>query len=892
MVGEVLGRYRIVEEIGAGGMGVVFCARDERLGRDLALKVLSPGVLHDEASRKRFRNEALMLSRLNHPCIQVIHDFDTQDGVDFLVSELVPGVTLVDKLRAGPLSEKQLIDFGLQLAQGLAAAHAAGVLHRDLKPANLRVTPDGRLKILDFGLATLSQNAVSVLSTMTSIFEAPGSVGGTVPYMSPEQLLGEKLDERSDIYAAGTVLYEMSTGRMAFAETVPTRLTNSILHQLPASPRSVNSKVSAELERIILKCLEKDPELRYQSARELASDLKRLSVGGQTTGSAVMLPVRRKWYRFPLVPAGAIAVVLVIGLVFATILRRQTPATNKSEPQFERITNYIDSASVPALSPDGRMVAFIRGAGNMGSSANAGQVWIKLLPNGDPVQLTHDAVRKNAVTFSLDGSRIAYTQLNARFLWDTWEVPVLGGEPHRLLSNASGLSWIAPDRMMFSEVRPGEGVHMGIVTSSPSRAEETAVYWPQAVTNMAHNSALSPDRKWVLVVEMDGTGWLPCRVVPFDGSGTVRVVGPPHGACTAAKWSPDGRWMYLGTNAGGSYHLWRQEFPDGKPEQLTNGITEEEGIAVSADGKSLLTAAGVREGTVWVHNRNGDRQITSEGFSFLPALSRDANTAYYLKQTGSSRSYVSGELWATDVDSGRQERVLPGYIIAHYDISRDGRKVVFAVAEGGSTGIWIAPLDHTSAPRQLTSGGEYRAFFTPEGDIVYMTNKEPRYLYRMKSDGSDNHQVMSDPILHLMSVSPDGEWAAMMVPSGHGEDVSVIAYSLHGRKPALICDTCIGGFGPARMNAPLASWSLDGKYLYVSLQFFAIESTKTLVVPLKPASAPPLLTPRSGTKEPYFASLPGARLINEKDVFPGPDINTYAFYRRSSRTNLYRLRLP
>src|SRR6266481_3717486 len=836
MVGEVLGRYRIVEEIGAGGMGVVFRARDERLGRDLALKILSPGVVHDEASRKRFRNEALMLSRLNHPSIQVIHDFDTQDGVDFLVSELVPGVTLVDKLRAGLLAEKQIVDLGLQLAQGLVAAHASGVLHRDLKPANLRVTPDGRLKILDFGLATLSQDAISVLSTMTSMSEAPG-IGGTVPYMSPEQLLGEKLDDRSDIYAAGAVLYEMSTGQMAFADAVPTRLTNSILHRLPASPRSLNSKVSPELERIILKCLEKDPELRYQSAKELASDLKRLIAGGQATGSAIMPPLRQKSYLPAGVLAGAIAAVLVIGLISETLLRRKPPAANDRGPlQFEQITNYTDSASVPAMSPDGRMVAFIRRADNMGNSANAGQVWIKLLPNGDPVQLTHDVVRKNAVTFSLDGSRVAYTQLNARFQWDTWEVPALGGEPHQLVANASGLTWIAPDRMMFSEVR--QGVHMGIVTSGPSRAKETVVYWPQAVTNMAHLSALSPDHKWVLVVEMDGTGWLPCRVLPFEGSGALRVVGPSTGACVAAKWSPDGKWMYFSSNAGGSNHLWRQEFPDGQPVQLTNGVTEEEGIAVNPDGKSLITA----------------------------------------------------------VASRRQERVLPGYVVAHYDISRDGRTVVFAAAEGDSTGIWIAPLDHRSAPRQLTSGGEYRAFFTPEGDIIYMSNKGPRYLYRMKSDGSDNHQVMSDPVLHLMSVSPDGEWAAMMVPSGvpsgHGEDVSVIAYALHGSKPALICDTSIGGFGPARMNAPLASWSPDGKYLYVSLQFFAIESQKTLVVPLKPASAPPLLTPRPDVKEPYFASLPGARLIDEKDVFPGPDSNTYAFYRRSSRTNLYRLKLP
>src|SRR5258708_2773719 len=362
--------------------------------------------------------------------------------------------------------------------------------------------------------------------------------------MSPEQLLGEKLDDRSDIYAGGAGLYERSNGRMAFAEAVPTRLTNSILHQLPAAPRSLNSKVSAELERIILKCLEKDPELRYQSAKELASDLKRLSAGARTSGSAIVPPLRRKSYVAAGRLAWAIAAVLMIGLISATLLRRKPPAANDSGPlQFEQITNYTDSASMPALSPDGRMVAFIRGADNMGNSASAGQVWIKLLPNGDPVQLTHDVVRKNAVTFSPDGSRVAYTQLNTRFQWDTWEALVFGGEPHQLAANASGLTWIAPDPMMFSEVR--QGVHMGIVTSGPSRAEETAVYWPQAVTNMAHFSALSPDRKWVLVVEMDGTGWLPCRVVPFNGLGPGRVGGALSGACVAAKWAPDVPWVDL-----------------------------------------------------------------------------------------------------------------------------------------------------------------------------------------------------------------------------------------------------------------------------------------------------------------------------------------------------------
>jgi serine/threonine protein kinase len=224
---------------------------------------------------------------------------------------------------------------------------------------------------------------------MTSIAEASG-ISGTVPYMSPEQLLGEKLDDRTDIYAAGAVLYEMCTGRMAFAETVPTRLTNSILHQMSASPRSLNSKVSPELEWITLKCLDKDPELRHQSAKELASDLKRLSVAGQSTASAIVAPVRKGPNLVARKLTGAIAAMLLVGWLSAALLRRRPAATNDSGfLQFEQITNFTDSASVPSLSPDGRMVAFIRGAEAMGSSANSGQVWIKLLPNGDPVQSGH-----------------------------------------------------------------------------------------------------------------------------------------------------------------------------------------------------------------------------------------------------------------------------------------------------------------------------------------------------------------------------------------------------------------------------------------------------------------------------------------------------------------------
>lgn len=279
-----LSHYRLLEQIGAGGMGVVYRAHDERLQRDVALKVLPGGTLADETSRKRFRNEALTLSKLNHPNIAVIHDFDTQDGTDFLVQELVPGLTL-SELITGPLSEREIINLGSQLCEGLTAAHEQGVIHRDLKPTNLRVTPEARLKILDFGLATIAPRAEQCDSTK-SLAEAQ-SVSGTLPYMAPEQLLNEKLDSRTDIWATGCVLYEMATGRRPFPSSGPP-LIGAILQQPPSPPSKLNHKITAGLEAIILKCLEKDPSLRYQSAREIAVDLQRLRSSSTST-----LPVTR-----------------------------------------------------------------------------------------------------------------------------------------------------------------------------------------------------------------------------------------------------------------------------------------------------------------------------------------------------------------------------------------------------------------------------------------------------------------------------------------------------------------------------------------------------------------------------------------------------------------------
>jgi eukaryotic-like serine/threonine-protein kinase len=277
MIGETLGHFRVLEMIGAGGMGVVYRAHDERLDRDVALKVLPVGALADDAVRKRFRMEALVLSRLNHPGIATVHDFHDQEGAHFLVMELIAGETLDEKIQGAPLPEREVLRLGVQLALGLAAAHAEGVVHRDLKPGNVRITPDGRLKILDFGLATLRRLEWNERADTTGLGDS-ALVAGSPPYMAPEQLLGEVVDARSDIYGAGAVLYEMVTGRRPFAESHGPRLIDAVLHAPPVPPRDINGRLSPGLEAIVLKCLDKDPARRYQSARELLVDLERLSV--------------------------------------------------------------------------------------------------------------------------------------------------------------------------------------------------------------------------------------------------------------------------------------------------------------------------------------------------------------------------------------------------------------------------------------------------------------------------------------------------------------------------------------------------------------------------------------------------------------------------------------
>jgi Tol biopolymer transport system component len=539
------------------------------------------------------------------------------------------------------------------------------------------------------------------------------------------------------------------------------------------------------------------------------------------------------------------------------------------------------------------MLAFIRGES---AFLGPGQIYVKLLPDGEPLQLTHDDLPKMGPKFSTDGARITYTVSDQESRWNTWVVPVLGGQPSLFLANAEGLTWVKPGSgrpgLLFSEMT-GRGQQMGIVTSTESRTQQRTVYMPPEESAMAHRSYLSPDGKQVLLVEMKFSAWMPCRLTPFDGSSAGIPVGPAPAQCTDAAWSPDGQWMYFSANTGDGYHIWRQRFPDGAPEQVTFGATQEEGIEFAPDGRSFVTSVGTSQSTLWLHDSRGDRQITSEGFALFPSFSPDGKKLYYLLRAGGAGSITSGELWVADVESGQRERLLPDFLMRHYTISADGQRMVFVASdEAGRYPVWLATLNRRSPPRQVTARDARKAFFGTLGDVLFTgQEKGTNFLYRVKEDGSDVPESIPTPRylgrqLFLadtgFSVSPDGKWAVVMGPN-EDSGTAVIVYPVGGGSPTMICEACAEqssferGPGPYNVN-----WSSDRTFLFLNFQ------GSVYAIPLQPDQALPRI-PASGfrTKQ-DVVSLRGARLIAE-GAFPGPDPSVYAFTKFSIQRNIYRI---
>ena len=494
--------------------------------------------------------------------------------------------------------------------------------------------------------------------------------------------------------------------------------------------------------------------------------------------------------------------------------------------------------------------------------------------------------------FAPDGSRIAYTTVSSEFVWDAWVVPIADRTPRFWLAHTSGLTWLGDRHVLFSEITGG--LHMNVVSADDKRQAVRVVYSPDGERGMAHHSYPSPDGAWVLIAEMMAPVWQPCRLVAMNGH-TSRRVGP-EGQCTSAAWSPDGNWMYFSSNSSGSFHIWRQRFPDGTPEQISFGPTEEEGVAVAPDGRSLLTSVGNRQSSLWVRDAAGEHEVSGEGYTFIPALpnsgmsqpfSTDGRLLYLVRE-GAVRfagpGERAGELWRTDLRTSQSEALFPGVRVNGYDVSRDGRQIVFAALDDrGTSHVWLGRTDRRTAPRQLSTLEADSPHFGANGS-VYCRSSEggASFIYRI-SDTGEAAKAVVRPVDFFLTVSPGDAWLVARVTTAPGVDSSQenLAFPTRGGPPVRLCRT-----------ACEVDWTANAKSLVVRLGGSDMPSgARTFVIALRPGETLPRLPPLGIRSEADLAGLHISQVV-DGSVYPADAAPLVAFVRSTTQRNIYRIPLP
>jgi hypothetical protein len=560
--GSRLGPYEILGPLGAGGMGEVYRARDPRLGRDVAIKVLPAGFAADPERLRRFEQEAHAVAALSHPNILAIYDVGTHEGAPYLVTELLEGESLRERLKGGAMPVRKGVETAIQIASGLAAAHEKGIVHRDLKPENVFVTKDGHVKILDFGIAKLAPpRTAEELGKATTVVEATeaGVVLGTVAYMSPEQVRGQNVDARSDIFSFGCVLFEMVCGRWAFGRETAADTMSAILHEEPRDFESTSLGFPGPVRHVVRRCLEKSPGDRFSSAHDLAIALEAAATDTSAGRTIPEIARRRAPVGILLATAAAVVVVLVAwGVWFA---RNTGPAPI---PNFHprRVAGQLGAVSEPALSPSGNEIAYT--ASGRGTS----DIWVTDVRGGKPIRLTDMSSFAFDPTWFPDGSAVAFSS-NSGAETSIWKVPRFGGTAMLLVPNAQDVA-ISPGGERIAFARPGKDNYLRIWVAPLGAQEQARRLTAGNVGVWDHrHPAWSPDGQTICFQDKRNL-WL---VPAGGGSPQPLTVGDPVNVNPV--WSTDGRHVYFASDRDGTQSLWRQALGGGAPVRVTHGAGPE-----------------------------------------------------------------------------------------------------------------------------------------------------------------------------------------------------------------------------------------------------------------------------------------------------------------------------
>jgi serine/threonine protein kinase/Tol biopolymer transport system component len=630
MINSTISHFKITREIGSGGMGIVYEAEDLTLGRRVALKFLPRDVALSPQALERFRLEARTASSLNHENICTIYEINEHEGQPFIAMELLEGEPLSTRLLGRPFTNDQLLDVAVQVADALDAAHRKGIIHRDIKPANIFITLRGRAKVLDFGLAKLAkeheQAAVGIGATIDSpLLTSPGSTVGTVAYMSPEQARGEEVDPRTDLFSFGAVLYQMSTGRLPFDGPTSAVIFHAILEKNPQAPTDLNPLLPPALSDVILKSLEKDPDLRTQSAAEIRADLKRIkrgsgsgssgrlaatssssSVGPAVTPSAtvsnaaILAEAKRHKLRLILSP---IVIALLIGAY--GLYKYLTPAKPAINPLNMQITKLTENgaAVAGAISPDGRWIAFIK-------RGEQQSLWVKQIATGSEAQVVPPGPGwfvNRRPTFSPDGNYIYYEHTDPQNEDETllYSVPSLGGTPQRMLDDLMTPVAFSPDgkQIAFGHFDGGNGSKPQLVIANSDGSNRHVIAERDSLA--VNNSSLSwsGDGKFIAVAQYQLAKESLSSLLIFRPDGTLVKTFPYPFLVDGVAWLPDLSGMFLQVRAGEMNlrpQIKFQPYPSGPVQNVTNDLNEYRNITVTADGKALATIQVQEASTVYV----------------------------------------------------------------------------------------------------------------------------------------------------------------------------------------------------------------------------------------------------------------------------------------------------